>query len=87
MLWVWPEEGAAGAAAAAASSGPLMTNDLRRRVDELEAAAAVSNGDHPGAPIWYMREMPYSFEVLMENLTDPAHLPFSHHGLSPWLQR
>jgi hypothetical protein len=32
---------------------------------------------------WYAREMPMSFMIAMENLTDPSHLPFSHHGISP----
>ena len=29
----------------------------------------------------YYRELPYGFEVLAENLTDPSHLPFAHHGV------
>ena len=33
-----------------------------------------------------MREVPYSYETLAENLMDPAHLPFSHHGIGT-LQR
>lgn len=36
---------------------------------------------------WYMRDLPYSYDILVENLTDPAHLPFSHHKLSPALKR
>ena len=27
-----------------------------------------------------MRELPYGFEVLIENVLDPAHVPFAHHG-------
>lgn len=29
----------------------------------------------------FVRELPYSFDILMENLMDPAHIPFAHHGL------
>ncbi|KAK9909088.1 hypothetical protein WJX75_006990 [Coccomyxa subellipsoidea] len=29
----------------------------------------------------YYRELPYGFEVLAENLLDPSHLPFAHHGV------
>lgn len=36
---------------------------------------------------WYMRELPYGYETLVENLTDPSHLPFSHHKLAPNLTR
>ena len=41
-----------------------------------------------GVPLdWYMRDLPYSYDILIENLTDPAHLPFSHHKLAPNLTR
>ena len=29
----------------------------------------------------YYRELPYGWEVLAENLMDPSHLPFAHHGV------
>ena len=29
----------------------------------------------------YMRELPYGFDVLLENLVDPSHVPFAHHGV------
>lgn len=33
--------------------------------------------------VWqdYYRELPYGWEVLAENLMDPSHLPFAHHGV------
>lgn len=30
---------------------------------------------------WTARELPYSFDFLLENFMDPAHLPFAHHKL------
>lgn len=30
---------------------------------------------------WYMRELPISWEFLMENLLDPSHVNFAHHGV------
>lgn len=30
---------------------------------------------------WYMRDQPYGVEVLLENVLDPSHAPFSHHGI------
>ena len=29
----------------------------------------------------FVRELPYSFDILIENFMDPAHIPFAHHGL------
>ena len=29
----------------------------------------------------YMRELPYGFETLLENLVDPSHVPFTHSGV------
>ena len=29
----------------------------------------------------YSRDLPYSYESLLENLVDPSHVPFAHHGL------
>ena len=31
--------------------------------------------------ITYIREVPYSWNYLLENFFDPAHIPFAHHGL------
>lgn len=28
-----------------------------------------------------MRELPYGFDVLLENLVDPSHVPFTHSGV------
>ncbi|KAJ1450543.1 hypothetical protein M885DRAFT_488578 [Pelagophyceae sp. CCMP2097] len=30
---------------------------------------------------YFVRELPYSFDFLIENFMDPAHIPFAHHGL------
>lgn len=29
----------------------------------------------------FVRELPYSVDILLENFMDPAHIPFAHHGL------
>ena len=29
----------------------------------------------------FMRELPYGYDVLVENLMDPAHVDFAHHGV------
>ena len=33
------------------------------------------------AEAWYSRTVPMSWEVLVENVTDPSHAPHSHHGV------
>lgn len=40
-----------------------------------------SRGGRVGS--WYKREMPMSYMVAMENLTDPSHFAFAHHGVTP----
>ena len=30
---------------------------------------------------FFTRELPYSFDILIENFMDPSHIPFAHHGL------
>ena len=44
---------------------------------------AISEGNRSGI----IRKLPYDHEILMENLFDPAHLPFAHHGSLPSLKR
>ncbi|KAI8468797.1 MAG: hypothetical protein J3K34DRAFT_515066 [Monoraphidium minutum] len=72
LIWVWANAGDDDAAAAAQLP---MTRALR------EHCAAGGRVD------WYRRVLPYSWDVAVENLTDPAHLPHSHHGTMPGLRR
>ncbi|KAF6264884.1 hypothetical protein COO60DRAFT_1698021 [Scenedesmus sp. NREL 46B-D3] len=74
LIWVWPTAGPDAESAAAAQ--PVAISKA--------AAAKFAEG---GAGTWYRRELPYSWDVLVENLTDPSHLPFSHHNLTPNLKR
>lgn len=30
---------------------------------------------------WFVRDLPYGYDALVENLLDPSHVPFSHHGV------
>jgi phenylpropionate dioxygenase-like ring-hydroxylating dioxygenase large terminal subunit len=29
----------------------------------------------------YVRDLPYDWDILVENLVDPSHVPFAHHGI------
>ena len=35
----------------------------------------------PNVSRFTVRDLPYSFDFLIENFMDPAHIPFAHHGL------
>ncbi len=41
--------------------------------------------EDPNELTWIMRpffrDLPYDFSTLLENVADPAHVPFSHHGV------
>lgn len=61
LIWVWPTPGPEAESAAAAQ--PVSISKA--------AAAKFAEG---GAGTWYRRELPYSWDVLVENLTDPCEL-------------
>jgi phenylpropionate dioxygenase-like ring-hydroxylating dioxygenase large terminal subunit len=59
---------AAAAAAAAAVRPAAACSELLDQGWELKSP-------------WFQRDIPLSFDVLLENMTDPAHVPQSHHGV------
>ena len=64
MIWVWPD----ATTGQKAVTTPLPVSHLL--TEYLK--------DYPGAG--FMRDLPYGYELLAENLLDISHLPFSHHG-------
>jgi phenylpropionate dioxygenase-like ring-hydroxylating dioxygenase large terminal subunit len=66
LLWLWPQAGAEAAARAAATPLPISPF-----VDEAA-------GFHTQAMV---RDLPYDWQTLVENVADPAHVPFAHHGV------
>ncbi|BAZ25467.1 cell death suppressor protein [Kalymmatonema gypsitolerans NIES-4073] len=69
LLWVWASSGEQ-----AKVESQLVTP---RIVAELE--------DHSGRVVksfWNFRDLPYGWEYFMENVSDPAHVPVSHHGIT-----
>eukprot|EP00611_Tribonema_gayanum_P013115 TRINITY_DN2389_c1_g1_i4.p1 TRINITY_DN2389_c1_g1~~TRINITY_DN2389_c1_g1_i4.p1 ORF type:complete len:577 (-),score=158.80 TRINITY_DN2389_c1_g1_i4:654-2156(-) len=65
LVWVWPDTSPEGLAESK-TKHPAIVADM-----DLP--------DYNG--YWYVRDQPYSYDVLIENLGDPAHLPFAHHGV------
>ncbi|KAL3155540.1 hypothetical protein ABBQ38_011092 [Trebouxia sp. C0009 RCD-2024] len=68
LVWVWPDAGPNNHLEAMAREVPVAPELL----DDTKCIYL-----HP----WYMRELPYGFETLLENLVDPSHVPFTHSGI------
>ncbi|KAL4425624.1 hypothetical protein ABPG75_009640 [Micractinium tetrahymenae] len=70
-----PQQGAAAcrSARACVATFPVQEEQLRPAPD----------GGTPGVLLgdWYMRDLPVSFDSLLENLLDPAHVHWAHHGV------
>ncbi|CAM9572230.1 unnamed protein product, partial [Laminaria digitata] len=64
-LWLWPDSSLEGVEASERVSPAV--------IDELDTGEFGGN--------WYARDLPYGFDTLIENLIDPAHVPFAHHGV------
>mmetsp|Transcript_29425 Transcript_29425/g.77608 ORF Transcript_29425/g.77608 Transcript_29425/m.77608 type:complete len:556 (+) Transcript_29425:84-1751(+) len=70
VLWVWGE-----CSKDAALESALVEPNLPKELSdpELEGRAKTS--------VWSHRDIPYGWEVAMENVTDPAHVAVSHHNI------
>ena len=49
------------------------------KIDKIDTDEVLMNSDVP-----YIREVPYSWNYLLENFFDPAHIPFAHHGMQSY---
>ncbi|KAL4855799.1 Pheophorbide a oxygenase [Chlorella vulgaris] len=88
LVWVWPDSSPAAASRAAASSLPVHPDLLAGGAGALKPAAdtRVASGGEAAAFInigggWLVREVPYGFDTMTENILDPGHTLFAHHGL------
>ncbi|PNW82359.1 hypothetical protein CHLRE_06g278245v5 [Chlamydomonas reinhardtii] len=70
LLWVWGESGPS-AAADSAGKGPALIPEM----EELPSSRV--------QPLpWFFRDLPYSYDFFVENVTDPAHVNVSHHNVA-----
>jgi hypothetical protein len=61
IIWVWPD------------SGPQATVQAERNPTPVSQGVAQRwNDPTKSKPSWYRRELPYSFDILIENLADPC---------------
>ena len=77
FLWIWPDS-SEDAFKESATKTDSLPDDIAEYLDR-----AASEGDRNGS----VRILPYDYEILVENLVDPAHFPFAHHGSYPYLKR
>ncbi|DBA85849.1 TPA: hypothetical protein ACH3X1_005397 [Trebouxia sp. C0004] len=71
LLWVWPE------------ASPNAYRYLEAMSTEANIIPdLLHEGNTAYAIPWFMRELPYGHDVLMESWLDPAHMPFARHGVS-----
>jgi len=66
IIWVWPESGTK-ANLESKTKEPLTIPELE---NDPEKVVVVSK---------YVRDLQYGWDFVMENLSDPAHFPVSHH--------
>ena len=81
----------AGSAPGARALPTYQTNDLlwaffdSRAVGRRDSIASTPDVLYPKLveeqKPYYARTLPYSFDILIENFMDPAHIPYAHHGL------
>lgn len=64
-MWVWPDD-----------SPTAFIDSAAKEVEGKN----YHNDDRYSVSVPYMRELSYPFDFLLENILDPAHVPFSHHG-------
>eukprot|EP00210_Caulerpa_lentillifera_P009413 g8974.t1 len=77
LLWMWPDRSISAFDDSEKAVVPI-DDDI---ADYLEQGS-IQGTVHP-----YIRYLPYSFDVLMENLVDPSHFTVSHHSLFPSISR
>lgn len=65
ILWFWP------------NSDPKYHDILTKKqppyIPEIDDPSYTKS--------WGIRDIPYGYEVLVENLMDPAHVPYAHYGI------
>ncbi len=68
LLWVWGESGEK-AEVESKLKKPRIIPELEEKSDRVVKMT------------WSHRDLPYGWELFMENVCDPGHVPVSHHGI------
>ncbi|EIE23405.1 ISP domain-containing protein [Coccomyxa subellipsoidea C-169] len=75
-VWVWGD-----CSASAAAESALMPPLLIPELSPDDTGQATDGGPVISAASRYARDLPYSWDVLVENFLDPSHVSFAHHGV------
>lgn len=77
MLWIWPDRSQT-AFSDSENNPPFIDDEFGEFLDRASAQGLL----YP-----YIRYVPFSYDVLVENLIDPSHFSVSHHGVRPSISR
>eukprot|EP00210_Caulerpa_lentillifera_P009414 g8975.t1 len=73
ILWMWSDRSISAFGDSEKATFPI-DEDIADRLEYLSSC---------GVSTAYVRHLPYSFDILVENLCDPSHFPVAHHSLLP----
>jgi phenylpropionate dioxygenase-like ring-hydroxylating dioxygenase large terminal subunit len=68
LLWVWGDNGKE-AQIESQQKQPAIIPELEEKDEKIVKL------------FWNIRDLPYGWDYFIENVTDPAHVPVSHHGI------
>ncbi|CAM9907050.1 unnamed protein product, partial [Sphacelaria rigidula] len=71
IIWVWGNAGPDAGLESALAPLPL--------IPELDDTEGLKEGRVIATPL-SVRDVPYGWDTMMENIVDPSHVPVSHHG-------
>lgn len=75
VLWIWPWQQDSLAFIS-------EVDEWRHPEGIMKNMFENSNSNNSGSSVMtYTRDQPYGWDTLVENLIDPAHIPFAHHGM------
>jgi len=73
LIWVWGEKGQPGSDVAIQAK--LKPPRLIEELSDPKYAGRI------GRIVYNFRDLPYGWDMFMENVLDPAHVVVSHHGI------
>jgi len=71
LLWIWPDTSPEGLLSSVATESMAIPP-----LEALEDAETVTTDGH-----WYARDLLYDWDTFVENIVDPSHVPYAHHGI------
>lgn len=60
---------------------PTSNEEMAKNATPPALIEELDDSNNVDATAFFFRDMPYSWDVLVENLCDPSHIPFAHHDM------